>query len=125
MAAVSVGENSQWHSRFVAVFSADTFIDLLKQLLRYYDGTKIHMIEDYVMYRKSPKVHEWLVGNENLIEAYFLPPYSPKLNAVECIGKIARRESRTTSTSPNWRIQEKRWHDDSTHFKATRRLCKP
>lgn len=92
MGAVRIGENPQWHSRFVEVFNADTFIGFLKQLVRYYKGTKIHMITDNVAYHKSPKVHEWLAGKEDLIELHFLPPYSPKLNAVEYVWKKTKKK---------------------------------
>ena len=83
MGAVRIGANPQWHSRFVKVFNAKTFIEFLTQLLRYYRGIKIHLITDNAPYHKSPEVCEWLVGKEDLIELHFLPPYSPKLNAVE------------------------------------------
>ena len=92
MGAVRIGENPKWHSRFVEVFNADTFIDFLRQLLRYYDGTKIHMITDNVPYHKSPKVREWLADKEHLIELHFLPPYSPKLNAVEYVWKKTKKK---------------------------------
>jgi transposase len=92
MGAVRIGENPKWHSRFVEVFNAYTFIDFLRQLLRYYDGTKIHMITDNVPYHKSPKVLEWLEGKEDLIELHFLPPYSPKLNAVEYVWKKTKKK---------------------------------
>ena len=79
MVAVRIGPDPMWHSRFVEVFNADTFVDLLKQLVRYYRGTKIHLITDNVAYHKAPRGREWLDGKEALIELHFLPPYSPKL----------------------------------------------
>jgi len=69
------------------VFNDDTFIGFLKQLLRYYDGRKIHIIMDNVEYHQSPKVGDWLTGKEDLIELHFPLPYSPKLNAVEYVWK--------------------------------------
>jgi transposase len=91
MGAVRVGANPQWHSRFVEVFNAATFIEFLNQLLRYYRGTKIHLITDNAQYHKSPTVQRWLEGEEDLIELHFLPPYSPNLNAVEYLWRKTKR----------------------------------
>ena len=91
MGAVRIGADPQWHSRFVEVFNAETFIEFLEQLLRYYCGTKIHLIADNAQYHKSPKVRDWLKGKDDLIELHFLPAYSPKLNAVEYIWRKTKR----------------------------------
>ena len=91
MGAVRIGANPQWHSRFVQVFNAETFIEFLEQLLRYYCGTKIHLITDNAAYHRSPKVREWLSGKEHLMEFHFLPAYSPKLNAVEYVWRKTKR----------------------------------
>ena len=55
MGAVRIGANPQWHSRFVKVFNAETFIEFLHQLHRYYRGIKIHLITDNAPYHKSPE----------------------------------------------------------------------
>ena len=91
MGAVRIGVNPQWHSRFVEGFNAETFTEFLDQLLRYYHGIKIHLITDNAPYHKSPKVHEWLKGKEDLVEFHFLPAYSPKLNAVEYLWRKTKR----------------------------------
>ena len=91
MGAVRIGANPQWHSRFVKVFNAETFIEFLDQLVRYYRGTKIHLITDNAPYHKSPEVHDWLKGKEHLIELHFLPAYSPKLNAAEYVWRKTKR----------------------------------
>lgn len=91
MGAVRIGAHPQWHSRFVGVFNAETFIQFLDQLLRYYRGTKIHLITDNAPYHKSPAVRTWLIGKEHLIEFHFLPAYSPKLNAVEYVWRKTKR----------------------------------
>ena len=66
MGAVRTGKNPKWHSLFVEWFNADSFIAFLKQLVRYYDGTKAHLITDNVPYHKAPKVRDWLQGKEVL-----------------------------------------------------------
>ncbi len=40
---------------FVEWFNADSFIAFLKQLVRYYDGTKVHLITDNVPYHKAQR----------------------------------------------------------------------
>ena len=91
MGAVRIGPKPQWHSRFVEVFNAETFIAVLSQLVRYYRGSKIRLITDNAKYHKTPKVREWLKGKEGLIELHFLPAYSPKLNAVEYLWRRTKR----------------------------------
>jgi transposase len=91
MGAVRIGENPKWHFRFVPWFNGDSFVDFLVQLVRYYDGTKIHLITDNVGYHKSPKVRAWLQGKERIIELHYLPAYAPKLNAVEYIWKKTKK----------------------------------
>jgi len=91
MGAVRIGKTPKWHSLFVEWFNADSFIAFLKQLVRYYHGTKVHLITDNVPYHKAPKVRNWLQGKEDLIELHFLPPYSPKLNAVEYLWKKTKK----------------------------------
>jgi transposase len=91
MAAVRIGEYPKWHFRFVPWFNADSLTIFLTQLVRYYDGTKIHLITDNVPYHKAPKVCQWLKGKEHLIELHFLPPYAPKLNAVEYVWKKTKK----------------------------------
>jgi putative transposase len=91
MGAVRIGKNPKWHSRFVPWFNADSFLAFLKQLVRYYNGDKIHLITDNVPYHKAPKIREWLEDKEDLIELHFLPPYAPKLNAVEYIWRKTKK----------------------------------
>jgi transposase len=93
MGAVRIGTDPKWHSRFVHWFNAYSFVGFLKQLIRYYDGTKIHLITDNVAYHKAPKVGEWLKGNGDLIELHFLLPNAPKLNAAEYVWKKTKKTS--------------------------------
>lgn len=101
MGAVRIGGEPKWHSRFVQVFNAETFVDFLKQLVRYYHGTKIHMITDNVPYHKAPQVREWLEGKQDLIELHFLPSYSPKLNAVEYVWRKTKQTITHNKFFPN------------------------
>lgn len=60
-----------------------TFIKHLKKVLYQYGGhSKIIMVLDNVKYHHAKRVKEWLARNPK-IEFFFLPPYSPDLNAIE------------------------------------------
>ena len=102
MGAVRIGDDPKWHSRFVEWFNADSFLAFLKQLVRYYHETKIHLITDNVPYHKAPKIREWLKGKEDLIELHFLPPYAPKLNAVEYIWRKTKKTITHNRYFPNF-----------------------
>lgn len=93
MGAVTVGHNPKWHSRMVSTFNGDTFLSFLKQIVRQYPGSKIHMICDNAAYHKTRKVSQWLEEHGNQIELFFLPPYSPEYNAVEYVWKETPRKT--------------------------------
>jgi transposase len=60
-----------------------TFKKHLKKVLSVYDSAeKIIMILDNVRYHHAKRVKSWLAKHPKL-ELFFLPPYSPELNAVE------------------------------------------
>ena len=63
--------------------NAKTFKKHLKKVLNTYkDKPKIIMVLDNVKYHHALKISNWLSQNSKL-ELFFLPPYSPGLNAVE------------------------------------------
>lgn len=90
--AITIGEDPIWHFRFEKEkFNSDSFIGLLKQLIRQYPSQRIHFITDNAPYHKSPKVMKWLEANVSRIEVHFLPEYSPKFNAVEYVWRKVKR----------------------------------
>jgi len=63
--------------------NSTTFKKHLKKVLRQYRQTsKIIMVLDNVAYHHAHKIKDWITRHSKL-ELYFLPPYSPDLNAVE------------------------------------------
>jgi len=93
MGAVRVGEQPGWHFRFVERYNADSFLTFLEYLLRYYKGTKIHLVVDNAQWHKTKGIRKWLQEISHLIEVHFLPKYSPKLNAAEYMWKETRKSA--------------------------------
>ena len=93
MGAVTVGTNPKWHFRFTTSFNTHSFLILLKQLVRQYQGRRIHLVADNANYRKAPKVVQWIEENPAKIELHFLPTYSPERNAAEYVWKETQRKT--------------------------------
>ena len=63
--------------------NTNTFKKHLKKVLyTYRHKPKIIMVLDNVKYHHAKKIKHWL-GKQKRLELFFLPPYSPELNAVE------------------------------------------
>ena len=67
-------------------FRADVFLDFLKRLLRQVNR-KIFVIVDGHPVHRSSKVKKWLKQNEEHIQLFFLPAYSPELNPDEILNQ--------------------------------------
>ena len=72
--------------------NAQTFKKHLKKVLHAYPGTsKIIMVLDNVAYHHARRIKEWL-SKQNRLELFFLPPYSPDLNAIERVWWYMRKK---------------------------------
>ncbi len=92
--AITMGANPKWHFRFEKEkFNGDSFIGLLKQLIRQYAEKTIHLLIENAPYHKGPKVRKWLEVNSSSIEVYFRPKYSPKFNATEYVWRKVKRQT--------------------------------
>ena len=67
-------------------FNGVVFLDFLRQLIKY-KQQKIFLVVDGHSAHKTKVVNEWLAENINRIELFFLPPYSPELNAQEYVNQ--------------------------------------
>lgn len=67
---------------FAGRFNTDVFISFLKRLLKTTDR-KVFLIVDNLSVHKAKAVKDWLVGKENEIQIFYLPPYCPELNPDE------------------------------------------
>ena len=62
--------------------NAQTMIKFLKRLVKDVDR-KVFLVLDNLRVHHSYKVKDWLSENEDKIELFFLPSYSPELNPDE------------------------------------------
>jgi transposase len=69
--------------RFADKGNSKTFKGFLRRVLfEYMNASKIIMVLDNVAYHHAYTIKDWVQSHPKL-ELYFLPPYSPDLNAVE------------------------------------------
>ena len=79
--------NAQGHFRFMTVegtVNATVFREFLKRLITGMQQ-KIFLIVDGHPAHKAKLVRQFVVDNSDLIELFFLPPYSPELNPDELV----------------------------------------
>jgi transposase len=68
---------------FAPTGNTQTFQKHLKKVRRIYrDASKIIIVLDNARFHHAKKLRRWLEGQDQL-ELFFLPPYSPELNAIE------------------------------------------
>jgi transposase len=67
-------------------FNGTIFIAFLGQLIKY-KHDKIFLVVDGHSAHKTKAVNAWLEENKSRIELFFLPPYSPELNAQEYVNQ--------------------------------------
>jgi len=67
-------------------FNGGVFLEFLRQLIRY-KQQKIFLVVDGHSAHKTNEVNTWLEENMHRIELFFLPPYSPELNAQEYVNQ--------------------------------------
>jgi transposase len=67
-------------------FNGEVFIDFLKRMIKY-SREKVFFITDGHPAHKTKKLKDWLETNKSRIEVYFIPPYSPELNAQEYLNQ--------------------------------------
>lgn len=80
--------SNKGHLQFMIIerFNGEVFIDFLKRMIRY-SKEKIFFVTDGHPAHKTKKLQEWLEENKERIELFFIPPYSPELNAQEYLNQ--------------------------------------
>jgi len=67
-------------------FNGKVFIEFLTRLIKHKQH-KIFLVVDGHSAHKTKEVKAWLEKRDNRIELFFLPPYSPELNAQEYVNQ--------------------------------------
>ncbi len=80
--------SNKGHLQFMIIerFNGAVFIDFLKRMIRY-SKEKIFFITDGHPAHKTKMLKEWLGENKDRIAVFFIPPYSPELNAQEYLNQ--------------------------------------
>jgi transposase len=71
-------------------FTDTVFLNFLNRIIRGSEQ-KIFMIVDQLNVHKSLKVRSWLSANNDKIELFYLPTYSPELNPTEYLNQDLKR----------------------------------
>jgi len=79
--------------RFMEVCNHQTFRSFLGVLMGAYYPQRIFLILDNARFHKEPTIIAFCKENHHRISLWFLPPYSPDLNATEPIWGYTRREA--------------------------------
>ena len=80
-----VSRNAPW-------FNAETFEGFLKQLIRHRArGKRMVLVLDNAKYHHARSLAPLLRRYRNVLTLLYLPPYSPQLNTIERLWKLARR----------------------------------
>lgn len=80
--------SNKGHLQFMIIerFNGSVFLDFLKRMIRY-SKEKIFFVTDGHPAHKTKMLKAWLEGNKDKIEVFFIPPYSPELNAQEYLNQ--------------------------------------
>lgn len=96
----AMGQDGQLVFSQSEIFNAETFKDFLMLLVLYAcvgvksngKKKKILLVLDNARYHHALLLQPWLESMSDVLELFFLPAYSPDLNAIEMLWKKTRRE---------------------------------
>jgi len=71
--------------------TAKLFLEFLKRLVKS-SPAKVILIVDNLRAHKAKLVQDWLIGKEDEIELFYLPPYSPELNPDEYLNNTLKKQ---------------------------------
>lgn len=95
----AMGVNGQLIIEQSEVFNAITFQKFLEKLVveaavgfnKQGKKKKILLVLDNAKYHHAKIIQPWIHEMKDVLELFFLPPYSPDLNAIEMLWKKTRR----------------------------------
>jgi transposase len=80
--------------------NTERFIEFLGALIED-TKRKVFLIVDNLRVHHARLVKEWLIGKEDKIEIFYLPPYSPEANPDEILNRDLKTELRTRPAAKN------------------------
>jgi len=115
-------------TRMEKKFNAESFHAFLKQLARHRrKGRSMVIIVDNARWHHARLLHPWLNERRAAMALEFLPPYSPELNPIERVWKLARRLSTHNRYFPTLdelvHVVTKQFARWRTPNEALRKLC--
>lgn len=89
---VAMGYNGQLIIQDAENFDADSFQQFLEKILsEAKTENKILLVLDNARYHHAKKLKDYIESIKDRLELFFLPPYSPEINAIEMLWKKTRR----------------------------------
>jgi len=87
-----MGRTGQLIIRIEEIFDADSFKRFLKTILKQAKTKKkILLVLDNAKYHHAKKLKEYIDSVKDRLELFYLPAYSPEINAIEMLWKKTRR----------------------------------
>jgi len=77
--------------RFASTLNGESYLTFLQQLVNLFAPQPLAVIADNARYHKHPEVRAWCQAHADQLRHWFLPPYSPQLNAMERVWGHVRR----------------------------------
>ena len=88
----AMGYNGQLIIKDTEKFDADSFKQLLETILnKAKTDKKILLVLDNARYHHAKKLNDYIESIKDRLELFFLPAYSPEINAIEMLWKKTRR----------------------------------
>ena len=88
----AMGRNGQLVIRIEEIFDADSFKRFLKTILKQAKTKKkILLVLDNAKHHHAKKLKEYIDSIKDRLELFYLPAYSPEINAIEMLWKKTRR----------------------------------
>jgi len=79
-------------TQFAPQFNALTFVRFLRQLWRHRrPDRRLVLVLDNARYHHATLLQPFLAAHRGVLSCAFLPPYSPDLNPIERVWKLARK----------------------------------
>lgn len=113
--------SNKGHLQFMLIdrFNGEVFMSFLKRMIKY-SRQKIFFVTDGHPAHKTKKLKAWLEEHRKDIEIFFIPPYSPELNAQEYLNQ----DVKTNIIGKKRPINKEKMRDNVNEFMNKRKKNK-